>query len=151
MLDIVELSCLQFVLIAMYYFFFVLLMFGMVFLLVIMEMVYVFFGKQIYKDMIKFWGKLFGINFVLGVVIGLIMEFQFGINWFYYFYYVGDIFGVSLVIEGLMVFFFEFIFVGLFFFGWDRLGKVQYMCVIWLVVFGLNLFVLWILVVNGWM
>lgn len=72
-------------------------------------------------------------------------------NWFYYFYYVGDIFGVLFVIEGLMVFFLEFIFVGLFFFGWDKMLKVKYLMVIWLVVIGLNFFVLWILIVNGWM
>lgn len=101
--------------------------------------------------MIQFWGKLFGINFVIGVVIGLIMEFQFGMNWLYYFYYVGDIFGVFLVIEGLMVFFLEFIFVGLFFFGWDKMFKVKYFMVIWLVVIGFNFLVFWILIVNGWM
>lgn len=88
-----------------------------------MEFVYVMIGCEIYCDMIKFWGKLFGINFVIGVVMGLIMEFEFGINWFYYFYYVGDIFGVLLVIEGLMVFFLELIFVGMFFLGWECLSK----------------------------
>ena len=90
--------------------------------------VYVLSGKQIYKDMTKFWGKLFGINFALGVATGLTMEFQFGTNWSYYSHYVGDIFGAPLAIEGLMAFFLESTFVGLFFFGWDRLGKVQHMC-----------------------
>ena len=151
MLDIVELSRLQFALTAMYHFLFVPLTLGMAFLLAIMETVYVLSGKQIYKDMTKFWGKLFGINFALGVATGLTMEFQFGTNWSYYSHYVGDIFGAPLAIEGLMAFFLESTFVGLFFFGWDRLGKVQHMCVTWLVALGSNLSALWILVANGWM
>lgn len=136
MLDIVELSRLQFALTAMYHFLFVPLTLGMAFLLAIMETVYVLSGKQIYKDMTKFWGKLFGINFALGVATGLTMEFQFGTNWSYYSHYVGDIFGAPLAIEGLMAFFLESTFVGLFFFGWDRLSKVQHMCVTWLVLWG---------------
>ncbi|ESF01889.1 cytochrome d terminal oxidase subunit 1 [Salmonella enterica subsp. enterica serovar Virchow str. ATCC 51955] len=151
MLDIVELSRLQFALTAMYHFLFVPLTLGMAFLLAIMETVYVLSGKQIYKDMTKFWGKLFGINFALGVATGLTMEFQFGTNWSYYSHYVGDIFGAPLAIEGLMAFFLESTFVGLFFFGWDRLSKVQHMCVTWLVALGSNLSALWILVANGWM
>ena len=139
MLDIVELSRLQFALTAMYHFLFVPLTLGMAFLLAIMETVYVLSGKQIYKDMTKFWGKLFGINFALGVATGLTMEFQFGTNWSYYSHYVGDIFGAPLAIEGLMAFFLESTFVGLFFFGWDRLGKVQHMAVTWLVALGLSL------------
>lgn len=107
MLDIVELSRLQFALTAMYHFLFVPLTLGMAFLLAIMETVYVLSGKQIYKDMTKFWGKLFGINFALGVATGLTMEFQFGTNWSYYSHYVGDIFGAPLAIEGLMAFFLE--------------------------------------------
>ncbi len=103
---------------------------GMAFLLAIMETVYVLSGKQIYKDMTKFWGKLFGINFALGVATGLTMEFQFGTNWSYY-SHCRDIFGAPLAIEGLMAFFLESTFVGLFFFGWDRLGKVQHMCHRW--------------------
>ncbi|WP_318370013.1 cytochrome ubiquinol oxidase subunit I [Enterobacter sp.] len=151
MLDIVELSRLQFALTAMYHFLFVPLTLGMAFLLAIMETVYVLSGKQIYKDMTKFWGKLFGINFALGVATGLTMEFQFGTNWSYYSHYVGDIFGAPLAIEGLMAFFLESTFVGLFFFGWDRLSKVQHMAVTWLVALGSNLSALWILVANGWM
>ncbi|KEP73777.1 cytochrome d terminal oxidase subunit 1, partial [Microbacterium sp. SUBG005] len=144
-------SRLQFALTAMYHFLFVPLTLGMAFLLAIMETVYVLSGKQIYKDMTKFWGKLFGINFALGVATGLTMEFQFGTNWSYYSHYVGDIFGAPLAIEGLMAFFLESTFVGLFFFGWDRLGKVQHMAVTWLVALGSNLSALWILVANGWM
>ena len=151
MFDIVELSRLQFALTAMYHFLFVPLTLGMAFLLAIMETVYVLSGKQIYKDMTKFWGKLFGINFALGVATGLTMEFQFGTNWSYFSHYVGDIFGAPLAIEGLMAFFLESTFVGLFFFGWDRLGKVQHMAVTWLVALGSNFSALWILVANGWM
>ena len=151
MLDIVELSRLQFALTAMYHFLFVPLTLGMAFLLAIMETVYVLSGKQIYKDMTKFWGKLFGINFALGVATGLTMEFQFGTNWSYYSHYVGDIFGAPLAIEGLMAFFLESTFVGLFFFGWDRLSKKQHLAVTWLVALGSNLSALWILVANGWM
>ena len=101
--------------------------------------------------MTKFWGKLFGINFALGVATGLTMEFQFGTNWSYFSHYVGDIFGAPLAIEGLMAFFLESTFVGLFFFGWDRLGKKQHLMVTWLVAFGSNFSALWILVANGWM
>ncbi|RAT12289.1 MULTISPECIES: cytochrome ubiquinol oxidase subunit I [Lonsdalea] len=151
MFDIVELSRLQFALTAMYHFLFVPLTLGMAFLLAIMETVYVLSGKQIYKDMIKFWGKLFAINFALGVATGLTMEFQFGTNWSYFSHYVGDIFGAPLAIEGLMAFFLESTFVGLFFFGWDRLSKVQHMAVTWLVALGSNFSALWILIANGWM
>lgn len=151
MFDIVELSRLQFALTAMYHFLFVPLTLGMAFLLAIMETVYVLSGKQIYKDMTKFWGKLFGINFALGVATGLTMEFQFGTNWSYYSHYVGDIFGAPLAIEGLMAFFLESTFVGLFFFGWDRLSKKQHLAVTWLVALGSNMSALWILVANGWM
>lgn len=128
MLDIVELSRLQFALTAMYHFLFVPLTLGMAFLLAIMETVYVLSGKQIYKDMTKFWGKLFGINFALGVATGLTMEFQFGTNWSYYSHYVGDIFGAPLAIEGLMAFFpnppCRSVLLRL-----HRLGKVQHMAV----------------------
>lgn len=151
MFDIVELSRLQFALTAMYHFLFVPLTLGMAFMLAIMETIYVLSGKQVYKDMTKFWGKLFGINFALGVATGLTMEFQFGTNWSYFSHYVGDIFGAPLAIEGLMAFFLESTFVGLFFFGWDRLGKKQHLMVTWLVAFGSNFSALWILVANGWM
>ncbi|WP_213992082.1 cytochrome ubiquinol oxidase subunit I [Sodalis sp. dw_96] len=151
MFDVVELSRLQFALTAMYHFLFVPLTLGLAFLLAIMETVYVLSGKQIYKDMTKFWGKLFGINFALGVATGLTMEFQFGTNWSYFSHYVGDIFGAPLAIEGLMAFFLESTFVGLFFFGWDRLSKTQHLTVTWMVALGSNLSALWILVANGWM
>jgi cytochrome bd ubiquinol oxidase subunit I len=149
--EIVDLSRLQFAATALYHFLFVPLTLGLSWILVIMESVYVMTGKQIYRDMTRFWGKLFGINFVMGVTTGLTMEFQFGTNWAYYSHYVGDIFGAPLAIEGLMAFFLESTFVGLFFFGWDRLGKVQHLLVTFLVALGSNLSALWILVANAWM
>ncbi|MCG3723026.1 cytochrome bd-I ubiquinol oxidase subunit CydA [Vibrio cincinnatiensis] len=151
MIDVVDLSRLQFALTAMYHFLFVPLTLGMAFLLAIMESLYVMTDKQIYKDMTKFWGKLFGINFALGVATGLTMEFQFGTNWSYYSHYVGDIFGAPLAIEALVAFFLESTFVGLFFFGWDRLSKRQHLTVTWLVALASNFSALWILVANGWM
>ena len=151
MIDVVDLSRLQFALTAMYHFLFVPLTLGMAFLLAIMESLYVMTDKQVYKDMTKFWGKLFGINFALGVATGLTMEFQFGTNWSYYSHYVGDIFGAPLAIEALVAFFLESTFVGLFFFGWDRLSKRQHLAVTWLVALGSNFSALWILVANGWM
>ncbi len=149
--DVVELSRLQFALTAMYHFLFVPLTLGMAFLLAIMESVYVMTGKQIYKDMTKFWGKLFGINFALGVATGLTMEFQFGTNWAYYSHYVGDIFGAPLAIEALMAFFLESTLVGLFFFGWERLSKRQHLAVTWLVAIASSFSALWILIANAWM
>lgn len=149
--DIVDLSRFQFAMTAMYHFLFVPLTLGMAFLLAIMESLYVMTDKQIYKDMTKFWGKLFGINFALGVATGLTMEFQFGTNWAYYSHYVGDIFGAPLAIEALMAFFLESTLVGMFFFGWDRLTKRQHLAVTWLTAIGSNFSALWILVANGWM
>lgn len=149
--SVVDLSRFQFAMTAMYHFIFVPLTLGLAFILAIMETTYVISGKEIYKDMTKFWGKLFGINFALGVTTGLTMEFQFGTNWAYYSHYVGDIFGAPLAIEGLMAFFLESTFIGLFFFGWERLSKVQHLAVTWLVAFGSNFSALWILIANGWM
>ena len=149
--EFVELSRWQFALTALYHFIFVPLTLGMTWILVIMESVYVMTGKQVYKDMTKFWGKLFGINFALGVTTGLTMEFEFGTNWAYYSQYVGDVFGAPLAIEGLMAFFLESTFVGMFFLGWDRLTKRQHLAVTFLTALGTNLSALWILVANGWM
>jgi cytochrome d ubiquinol oxidase subunit I len=147
----VELSRWQFALTAMYHFIFVPLTLGLSWILFIMESVYVMTGKEIYKDMTRFWGKLFGINFALGVTTGITMEFQFGTNWAYYSHYVGDIFGAPLAIEGLMAFFLESTFVGLFFFGWNRLSKKAHLTVTFLVALGSNLSALWILIANAWM
>ncbi len=149
--QLVDLSRLQFAATAMYHFLFVPLTLGMVWMLVIMESVYVMTGKTIYKDMTRFWGKLFGINFALGVTTGITLEFQFGTNWAYYSHYVGDIFGAPLAIEGLMAFFLESTFIGLFFFGWDRLSRQQHLLVTILMAVGTNLSALWILIANGWM
>ncbi len=149
--SVVNLSRLQFGLTALYHFLFVPLTMGLAFVLAIMESVYVMTGKIIYKDMTRFWGKLFAINFAMGVATGITLEFQFGTNWAYYAHYVGDIFGVPLAIEGMMAFFLESTFVGLFLFGWDRLSKVQHLAVTWLVALGSNLSALWILIANAWM
>ena len=150
-LHVVDLSRLQFAITALYHFLFVPLTLGMVWILVIMESVYVMTGKVVWKDMTRFWGKLFGINFALGVTTGITLEFQFGTNWAYYSHYVGDIFGAPLAIEGLMAFFLESTFVGLFFFGWDRMSRLQHMVVTWLMALGANFSALWILIANGWM
>ncbi|OCW56617.1 cytochrome ubiquinol oxidase subunit I [Hoeflea olei] len=148
---IVELSRLQFALTAMYHFLFVPLTLGLSVVIAIMETVYVMTNRPIWRQMTKFWGTLFGINFVLGVATGITMEFQFGMNWSYFSHYVGDIFGAPLALEGLMAFFMEATFVGLFFFGWDKLSKVGHLIVTWLVAIGSNFSALWILIANGWM
>ena len=119
---LVDLSRLQFAVTSMYHFLFVPLTLGLSFILVIMESCYVVTNREIYRDMTRFWGKLFGINFAMCVATGITMEFQFGTNWAYYSHYVGDIFGAPLAIEGLLAFFLESTFVGLFFLGWIRLS-----------------------------
>ncbi|KTD82694.1 cytochrome ubiquinol oxidase subunit I [Legionella waltersii] len=149
--EVVDLSRLQFALTALYHFLFVPLTLGFSVMLAIMETVYVMTGKDIWRQMVKYWGVLFGINFVLGVATGLTMEFQFGTNWAYYSHYVGDVFGAPLAIEGLMAFFLEATFVGLFFFGWNKLSKLQHLTCTWLLALGTNLSALWILIANGWM
>src|SRR5215831_4379671 len=120
-------------------------------ILVIMEATYVMTGREIWKRMTQFWGLLFGINFAMGVATGITMEFQFGTNWAYYAHYVGDIFGAPLAIEGMMAFFLEATFVGLFFFGWGRMPKVGHLAATWLMALGTNFSALWILIANGWM
>ncbi|OYW80267.1 MAG: cytochrome d terminal oxidase subunit 1, partial [Asticcacaulis sp. 32-58-5] len=141
----------QFALTALYHFLFVPLTLGLSFMLVIMESVYVLTRREIWRTITRFWGTLFGINFVLGVATGLTMEFQFGTNWSYFSHFVGDIFGAPLAIEGLMAFFLEATFVGLMFFGWDKLSRVGHLVVTFLVALGTNLSALWILIANGWM
>lgn len=150
-MDIVELSRLQFAITALYHFLFIPLTLGLAVILGIMETVYVMTGLTIWRDLTKFWGSLFGINFAMGVATGITMEFQFGTNWAYYSHYVGDVFGAPLAIEGLMAFFLEATFVGLFFFGWDRMTRVQHLIATWLLALGTNLSALWILIANGWM
>lgn len=148
---VVDLSRLQFAITALFHFLFVPLTLGLVWLLLIMESVYVMTGREIYKDMTRFWGKLFGINFALGVTTGVTLEFQFGTNWGYYSHYVGDIFGLPLAVEGFTAFFLESTFVGLFFFGWQRLSKRQHLMVTFMVALGASLSALWILIANAWM
>ncbi len=148
---VVDLSRLQFAATALYHFLFVPLTLGMSFLLAAMETVYVTTGRPIYRQMAMFWGRLFMINFALGVATGLTMEFQFGTNWSFYSSFVGDIFGAPLAIEGLMAFFMESTFIGLMVFGWHRLSKGQHLAVTWLVALASNLSALWILVANGFM
>lgn len=149
--DVVSLSRMQFGATAMFHFLFVPLTLGLSWILVFAESAYVMTGKVIYKDITRFWGKLFGINFVMGVTTGITLEFQFGTNWAYYSHYVGDIFGTPLAVEGLMAFFLESTLVGLFFFGWDKLSRGQHLLVTMLVALGSNLSALWILIANGWM
>jgi cytochrome d ubiquinol oxidase subunit I len=120
-------------------------------MLVIMESVYVMTNRPIWRVITRFWGRLFAINFVLGVSTGLTMEFQFGTNWSYFSHYVSDIFGAPLAIEGLMAFFLEATMVGVMFFGWNRLSKLAHLIVTFLVALGTNLSALWILIANGWM
>ena len=149
--SLVLLSRIQFGMTAMYHFIFVPLTLGLSVLIAIMETVYLMTGGEIWKKMTKYWGILFGINFAMGVATGITMEFQFGTNWAYYSQYVGDVFGTPLAIEGLMAFFLEATFIGLFFFGWNRLSKLQHLIVTWLVAIGSSFSALWILVANGWM
>ncbi|WP_196479653.1 cytochrome ubiquinol oxidase subunit I, partial [Xanthomonas translucens] len=148
---VVELSRLQFAMTAMYHFLFVPLTLGLSFMIAIMESVFVMTRKEVWRRMALFWGMLFGINFAMGVATGIVMEFQFGMNWSYYSHYVGDIFGAPLAIEGLMAFFLEATFIGLFFFGWNTLPPVKHLMVTWLMALGTNLSAVWILIANGWM
>jgi cytochrome d ubiquinol oxidase subunit I len=149
--EMIELSRWQFAITALFHFLFVPLTLGLSWILVIMESVYVMTGKAIYRDMTMFWGKLFGINFALGIATGLTMEFQFGTNWAYFSHYVGDVFGVPLAIEGLVAFFLESTFVGMFFLGWERLSKKQHLVVTFLTALGTSFSALWILIANAWM
>ena len=148
---VVDLSRLQFALTALYHFLFVPLTLGMTFLIAAMETVYVITGRPIYKEMTQFWGKLFAINFAIGVATGLTMEFEFGTNWSMYSHFVGDVFGTPLAIEGLMAFFLESTFIGLMFFGWERLSRPAHLTVTYLTALGSNLSALWILIANGFM
>lgn len=150
-INAVELSRIQFAAVASYHFIFVPLTLGLSWILLAMEVAYVKTGKEIYKDMVRYWGKLFGINFAVGVLSGLTMEFQFGTNWAYYSQYVGDIFGTPLAIEGLVAFMLESTFLGLFFFGWNKLTKGQHLFSTFCLAFGSSLSALLILVANGYM
>ncbi len=145
------LSQLQFAVTTVYHFFFVPLTLGLSVLVAIMETIYVTSGNEVYKQMAKFWGKLFLINFAMGVVTGIVQEFQFGMNWSEYSRFVGDIFGAPLAIEALLAFFLESTFLGVWIFGWERLSKRMHAAAIWLVAIGANVSALWILIANSFM
>lgn len=150
-MDVVMLSRLQFAVTVFFHFIFVPLTLGLSMLLAIMETIYVRTGNEQYKRMAKFWGKLFLINFVLGVVTGITLEFQFGTNWANYSHGVGDIFGSLLAIEATLAFFLESTFIAVWHFGWDRIPKRVHCFAIWMVALAGNLSAVWIIIANGWM
>ncbi|MEC0139802.1 cytochrome ubiquinol oxidase subunit I [Paenibacillus macerans] len=150
-MDPILLARLQFAVTTIFHFFFVPLSIGLVVLIAIMETMYVVKGKEEYKRMAKFWGKLFLINFAVGVVTGILQEFQFGMNWSDYSRFVGDVFGAPLAVEALFAFFMESTFIGLWIFGWDRLSKKVHLLCIWLVALGTTVSAFWILAANSFM
>lgn len=150
-MDAIALSRLQFALTAGFHWIFVPLTLGLVILVAAMETMYVRTGDRVYLNMTKFWGKLFLINFAIGVVTGITMEFQFGMNWAEYSKYVGDIFGAPLAIEATVAFFLESTFLGIWIFGWKKISKKAHLFAIWMVALGSNLSALWILIANAWM
>lgn len=150
-MDVVMLSRLQFAVTVFFHFIFVPLTLGLSMLLAYMETRYVMTGDEMWKRQVKFWGKLFLINFTLGVVTGITLEFQFGTNWSRYSQYVGDIFGSLLAIEATVAFFLESTFIAVWHFGWDRVGKKTHCFAIWMVAIAGNISALWIILANGWM
>lgn len=150
-MDEIFLARLQFGVTSVYHFLFVPLTLGLSVLVAIMETLYVRTGKELYKDMAKFWGKLFLVNFSMGVVTGIVQEFHFGMNWSEYSRFMGDIFGAPLALEALTAFFLESTFLGLWIFGWDRLSKPLHAATIWIVAIAGNISSFWILVANSFM
>ena len=150
-LALVDWSRAQFALTAMYHWIFVPLTLGISFIIAIMMTIYVKTGDEQWKKITKFWLTLFGINFAIGVATGIILEFEFGTNWSNYSWFVGDIFGAPLAIEGILAFFLESTFIAILFFGWGRVSQKFHLVSAWLVAIGSNLSALWILVANGWM
>ncbi len=150
-MDIITLARWQFAITTVYHFFFVPITLGLSVLVALMETTYLRTGNEHYKRMTKFWGKLFLINFAMGVVTGIVMEFQFGMNWSEYSRFVGDVFGAPLAIEALLAFFLESTFLGMWIFGWERLSKRAHTATIWLVAIGANISALWILIANSFM
>ena len=148
---LVEWSRWQFAMTAIYHYMFVPLTLGLSFLLAIMETMWVRTGKAEWLNATKFWMKLFAINFAIGIATGLILEFQFGSNWSNYSWFVGDIFGAPLAIEGLFAFFLEATFFAVMFFGWNRVSRCFHLVSTWMVFIGSNISALWILVANAWM
>ncbi len=149
--SLVDWSRAQFALTAAYHWIFVPLTLGLSFMLAFMETIYVRTGNPEWKRITKFWMTLFGINFAIGVATGIILEFEFGTNWSNYSWFVGDIFGAPLAIEGIFAFFLESTFIAVMFFGWNKLSKRTHLISTWLVAFGACLSALWILVANAWM
>ncbi|MEZ4908942.1 MAG: cytochrome ubiquinol oxidase subunit I [Saprospiraceae bacterium] len=149
--SLVDWSRAQFALTAIYHWFFVPLTLGLSFIVAFMHTMYYRTQSEEWKEMTKFWMKLFGINFAIGVATGIILEFEFGTNWSNYSWIVGDIFGAPLAIEGIFAFFLESTFIAVMFFGWNRVNKKFHMLASWFVAFGSNISALWILVANGWM
>ncbi|CEG26146.1 cytochrome ubiquinol oxidase subunit I [Bacillus sp. B-jedd] len=150
-MDLVFLARLQFAVTTVYHFFFVPLSIGLVFMVAVMQTLYVIKKNELYKKMTKFWGNLFLINFAVGVVTGIIQEFQFGMNWSDYSRFVGDVFGAPLAIEALLAFFMESTFIGIWIFGWNRFSKKIHLASIWLVAVGTVLSGFWILTANAFM
>jgi len=150
-MDPVILSRWQFAVTTIYHFFFVPVTLGLSLFLAILETKYVTSGDETYKKMVKFWGKIFLINFAIGIVTGIVQEFHFGLNWSEYARFMGDVFGAPLAIEGLMAFFLESTFIGIWIFGWDKLSKRAHAAAAWMVALGSNLSALWILVANSFM
>src|ERR1035437_202017 len=150
-LSLVDWSRAQFALTAVYHWLFVPLTLGLSFILAIMETIYVKTGKEEWRRITQFWMTLFGINFAIGIATGIILEFEFGTNWSNYSWFVGDIFGVPLAVEGILAFFLESTFVAVMFFGWNKVSKKFHLISTWLVAIGANLSALWILVANAWM
>jgi len=151
MMDVLELARIQFASTTIFHYFFVPVSIGLALLIAIMQTIYVVKDDETYKRMAKFWGTLFLINFAVGVVTGILQEFQFGMNWSTYSRFVGDVFGPSLAIEGLLAFFLESTFIGIWVFGWDRLSKRVHLLSIWLVSIGTILSAFWILTANSFM
>ncbi|MCC7448494.1 MAG: cytochrome ubiquinol oxidase subunit I [Anaerolineae bacterium] len=150
-MDSLALARAQFAVTTVYHFFFVPLTLGLSILVAVMQTLYVRSGNETYKRMTKFWGKLFLINFAMGVVTGIVQEFQFGMNWSQYSRFVGDIFGAPLAVEALLAFFIESTFLGIWLFGWDKLPKRVHLAAIWLVAIAANISAFWILVANSFM
>ena len=149
--SLVDWSRAQFALTAIYHWFFVPLTLGLSFIIAIMESIYVRTGREEWKKITRFWMTLFGINFAIGVATGIILEFEFGTNWSNYSWFVGDIFGAPLAVEGIMAFFIESTFIAVMFFGWNKVSKKFHLAATWLTAAGANLSALWILVANSWM
>ena len=149
--SLIDWSRAQFALTAMYHWLFVPLTLGLGVIQAIMETIYYRTGNEAWKKTAQFWMKLFGINFAIGVATGLILEFEFGTNWSNYSWFVGDIFGAPLAIEGILAFFMEATFIAVMFFGWDKVSKRFHLASTWLTIIGATLSALWILIANAWM